>query len=211
MVAQMSSAALPARDARDGVTSAFTALGAEIDTALDRIGVVAAVIDRDGLIRYQNERARASFGNLVGGPFTDILAPESKSPARLDFARKMLGTERASDAERWLRTLDGDVLAEVHVVAIEAGNRVVGIFGIAAPVQARSASPTQLARSRLTPRQLEVLQYLAEGRSTAEIAAAMGIARETVRNHVRAILRTLAVHSRLEAVVEAHRRSFLAD
>jgi DNA-binding CsgD family transcriptional regulator len=44
-----------------------------------------------------------------------------------------------------------------------------------------------------------------------QIADALGISRETVRNHVRGILRTLGVHSRLEAVVEAHRRGLLGD
>jgi DNA-binding NarL/FixJ family response regulator len=42
------------------------------------------------------------------------------------------------------------------------------------------------------------------------MAATLGVSPETIRNHVRAILRALRVHSRLEAVAEAHRRGLVA-
>ena len=38
------------------------------------------------------------------------------------------------------------------------------------------------------------------------MADELGVAQDTIRNHVRAILRRLGVHSRLEAVIEAHER-----
>jgi DNA-binding CsgD family transcriptional regulator len=50
---------------------------------------------------------------------------------------------------------------------------------------------------------------LAEGESTEEIAAGLGVALETARNHIRALFGRLEVHSRLEAVVEARRRGLL--
>lgn len=62
----------------------------------------------------------------------------------------------------------------------------------------------------LTPRQLEVLRLLGDGLATREIAAQLGIAYETVRNHVRAILRVLAARSRVEAVVKAYRLGLIA-
>ena len=61
----------------------------------------------------------------------------------------------------------------------------------------------------LTPRQQEVLALLALGLGTAAIADRLGLSKETVRNHVRAVLQELSVHSRLEAVVEARRRGLL--
>jgi DNA-binding CsgD family transcriptional regulator len=61
----------------------------------------------------------------------------------------------------------------------------------------------------LTARQREVLVLLGEGLSTAAIAARLGLSKETVRNHVRAVLQELGAHSRLEAVVEARRRGLL--
>jgi len=50
---------------------------------------------------------------------------------------------------------------------------------------------------------------LGEGASTEMIADHLGIARETARNHIRAVLRELGARTRLEAVVEAHARGLL--
>jgi DNA-binding NarL/FixJ family response regulator len=107
-----------------------------------------------------------------------------------------------------MRSSDGTRSAvEVHTVSLDDGRRVVGVFGIM-EVETEYTAPAQL-REALTPRQDEVLAALARGASTEQIAAALGIARETVRNHVRGVLRSLRVHSRLEAVAEARRRGLL--
>ena len=57
--------------------------------------------------------------------------------------------------------------------------------------------------SSLTPRELEVLRHLAEGRSNKEIARELGITDGTVKLHVRSILGKLEVRSRVEAAVRA--------
>jgi len=55
----------------------------------------------------------------------------------------------------------------------------------------------------LTPRQQEVLRLLAEGLETPAIARRLGVADETARNHIRALLRATGAHSRLEVVLLA--------
>lgn len=60
-----------------------------------------------------------------------------------------------------------------------------------------------VAFSDLTPREREILCHLAEGRSNKGIARVLGITDGTVKLHVKAILRKLAVHSRVEAAVIA--------
>jgi DNA-binding NarL/FixJ family response regulator len=67
----------------------------------------------------------------------------------------------------------------------------------------RDARPRPL--EPLTARELEVLQLLAEGASTAQASEQLGISSATFRAHVQAILRKLGAHSRLEAVAEAAR------
>jgi DNA-binding NarL/FixJ family response regulator len=57
----------------------------------------------------------------------------------------------------------------------------------------------------LTPRQAEVLELLERGRSTSQIAEELQLSTETVRNHIRLLLRAVGAHSRLEAVAIAHR------
>jgi len=67
------------------------------------------------------------------------------------------------------------------------------------------------AASRLTGRQMAVLELLAEGAGTDEIAVRLQITRTTVANHVAAILRRLGARSRLEAVHVARREGLLSD
>lgn len=62
-------------------------------------------------------------------------------------------------------------------------------------------APTELAE--LTPREQEILKHLAEGQSNKVIARNLGISDGTVKLHVKAILRKLGVHSRVEAAVMA--------
>ena len=64
-------------------------------------------------------------------------------------------------------------------------------------------------RPALTARQQEVLALLADGASTGRIAAELGIAEDTARNHIRFLLGELGVHTRLEAVAIAFRNGWL--
>jgi DNA-binding NarL/FixJ family response regulator len=57
----------------------------------------------------------------------------------------------------------------------------------------------------LTPREMDVLRLLAEGRSNKEIARSLYLVEETVKFHVRHILAKLGVQSRTQAVLVAIR------
>ena len=59
------------------------------------------------------------------------------------------------------------------------------------------------------PRDLEVLELLAEGRGTAAIARSLHLSEDAVRNRVRGCLAKLGVHSRVDAVREAIDRGWL--
>lgn len=59
--------------------------------------------------------------------------------------------------------------------------------------------------SRLTPRELEILQGMANGLSSEQIAEQLGMSRHTLRTHTQNILTKLGVHSKIEAVVAAIR------
>jgi DNA-binding NarL/FixJ family response regulator len=61
----------------------------------------------------------------------------------------------------------------------------------------------------LTDRELNCLQFLADGLSTKEIAAQMHLAEETVKTYLKSIYKKLAVRDRTEAVAEAFRRGLV--
>ncbi len=69
--------------------------------------------------------------------------------------------------------------------------------------EATAPPPPAAPFSELTPRELEILAHVAGGRSNKMIARALSITDGTVKLHVKAILRKLGLHSRVEAAVLA--------
>lgn len=64
-------------------------------------------------------------------------------------------------------------------------------------------------RSPLTDRELDVLRAGRRGESTQQIARTLSLAPGTVRNHVSAVLRKLAVDTRQKAVLVAEQRGWI--
>lgn len=77
------------------------------------------------------------------------------------------------------------------------------------PALAGMGSPdsfhSEKRNAELTARQLEVLQFMVEGRSNKDIARHMNLAEATVKMHVTAILKALNADNRTQAVVVADR------
>ncbi|MFV9673995.1 MAG: response regulator [Anaerolineales bacterium] len=61
----------------------------------------------------------------------------------------------------------------------------------------------------LSPREMEILQYVTRGMSNKEIAAKLGISHQTVKNHMTAILHKLDVEDRTQAAVYALRHGWV--
>ena len=96
------------------------------------------------------------------------------------------------------RILDGAMRGEA-VVSRRFALRLVEFLRTAP----QSAGGLRPVRSPLTPREWEVVDLLYEGQTTDEIAAALVLSSETVRSHVKHILRKLGASSRSEAVAIA--------
>ena len=64
-------------------------------------------------------------------------------------------------------------------------------------------------RTSLSPRELQVLQFIAEGLRNKEIGAKLDIAEDTVKIHIKNIFAKLEVIDRTEAVVVASQRGFI--
>jgi len=63
--------------------------------------------------------------------------------------------------------------------------------------------------THLSPRETEILKYIAEGNSNKRIAYVLGIGEQTTKNHITSIMRKLNANDRTHAVVLAMRRGWL--
>ncbi|HUU64772.1 MAG TPA: response regulator transcription factor [Dehalococcoidales bacterium] len=61
----------------------------------------------------------------------------------------------------------------------------------------------------LTPREMEILNYIAQGYLNKQIAAELDISEQTIKNHVTSILRKLNANARTEAVVVAIKQGLI--
>lgn len=77
------------------------------------------------------------------------------------------------------------------------------------PVLTSALLRKETTHDALTPRELETLQLLANGLTTREVAAALNLSVNTVRNHVQNILTKLNAHSRIEAINIGRQRHIL--
>jgi PAS domain S-box-containing protein len=182
--------------------STLREIGGDLAGALEAVSVPSYAYDRNGIIRWQNGAAEKLIGDARGRQFTSVVAAEDTRRAREHFARKLAGTERVLDAEVVLVDPGGHrTHVEVSSVVLEDGHRFVGVFGQVVDVDEKAEEHPELPH--LTPRQSEVLRLLQRGRSTEQIAGELSVSPETVRNHVRHLLRALGVHTRIEAVARA--------
>jgi len=103
--------------------------------------------------------------------------------------------------------LDGSLAAAAIAVAhglLVLDPELAAVFLPSAPLRAANMSEA------LTPREIEVLQLIAEGLTNKSIAQQLDISPHTVKFHVNAILGKLNAQSRTEAVVRATRLGLIA-
>jgi PAS domain S-box-containing protein len=176
-------------------------VGGDVEQALENVGVPSYVLDETGVVRWINAAAERLLGDIRGRHYTSVVAPEETRRARELFSRKVHGSAPATETIGDLVTTAGArVTVELSAVPLKSGERVVGVFGL---IEERPDDALTAPPPHLTPRQVEVLRLLQQGRSTKQIAAELHLSPETVRNHIRRLLQALGVNSRLEAVAAA--------
>jgi PAS domain S-box-containing protein len=133
------------------------------------------------------------------------------------------------DLEPLLREGEAGVASLLHsdgtTVAVSCQARPAGTDGlrllawVAQPLRGLSREAPEHAAARrtsrprasggLTPRELEILELMAEGFENAQISHQLFISRETVKSHVRRLLQKLRARSRTHAVALAFRRGLI--
>lgn len=198
--------------------------------ALDASAFPTFVLSRAGRIRDANRAACAYFGQTLEQlRNTDALGVRGYSPVRrAQFGRRfdawasgellpfLIAWPPRTGADRFLAIPQGLLpYAGTPVVAI--GLIPVGIVEAALAGDAASSTPLALAWSQqrsngsakpasdpllatLTPREWEIARRLAEGDRVPLIVEDLGIAENTVRNHLKSIFRKLHVASQAQLV-----------
>src|SRR4051794_20816021 len=157
-------------------------IDADVEDALERVRVPAYVVDRHGIVRWENRAALAIFGDVRGKQITSLVAPEERRRAREIFFRNLTGPPEGSGNKAVAHDADGErITVEVSAVPLTRDHHVIGVFGQVVDLEDESPAPPH---PHLTPRQIEVLQLLERGRSTAQIADELHLSQDTVRNHI---------------------------
>ena len=183
-------------------------------TLVDRLAVPASLHDVDGYFVHMNATAERSAGftmtDMRGRRFTDPLPPEARGAVEAHFKRAVHG--EPTDFETVF--IDGSgtprAVRAQHLPLREDGE-VVGVLILAWEVRQPGRALSLDPPPELTPRQREILELIASGRSTNEIARELTLSTETVRNHLRSLLRELDAHTRVEAIATAHRLGLLSS
>ncbi len=179
----------------------------DLHRGLEDLNVPAYAVDRFGIVRWINAAAKKLVGDIRGRQQSSLVVPEQAREAKESFLRKMMGTEKSTEATAVVLDQDGKrVEIELSSTPLHEGHRIVGVFGV---VRHLKADAPPLPHPHLTPRQNQILHLLAHGHSTAQIAAELHLSVDTVRNHIRRMLRALGAHSRIEALAIAHRAGLL--
>ncbi len=182
----------------------------DLAPSIAKLPMPAYILDRNGAVRWLNKAAVEQFGDIRGKRIGQIVEPDYMSRAREEFASKLLGTTESTEATVALRTADGRrISVDISSTQLLDHGAIVGVFGLADPHQ--QPERERSTSVHLTPRQLDVLHYLAAGSSTEHTARALSISTETVRNHIRGLMKSLGVHTRLEAVIRGHELELIQE
>jgi len=169
----------------------------EVDLSLvDSLVVPASLHDVDGRFVHMNAAAERASG---------------LSKAKL-LGRRAVECGEPTDFETVFVDASGQVRGvRAQHLPLRSGDAIVGVLILAfAARRPPSESAGLEPHPRLTPRQREILDLIAAGLSTSEMATKLTISTETVRNHLRSVFKELDVHTRLEAIVTARRLGLLA-
>lgn len=196
------------------------------DDEVFRAGLAAALAGQMGVSAVDQTRLNLDLATTAAPHRPDVILWDlsdadgrtgSELAAMLDLATPVIvfGEDEMVIAEAVAAGAKGALSRHVDpaplvaaVRAVEEGLVVIDPAFPASVLPPRgelSGSPTE----ELTPREIEVLQLVAEGLPNKQIAVHLGISEHTVKFHVDAILGKLGAHNRTEAVTRAARLGLL--
>lgn len=150
---------------------------AQLAQSLDR---ALLVIDGDGRVVFRTLRAAHLLHKHLPGHEPGRFPPELAGVERRESPHGILLVRRFA-------TKDGDPLNVVYLGEEHA-----------------PPGPAELVALGLTPRQAEVLYWIAQGKTNAETSIILGTSPRTIDKHVEQLLERLGVENRLAAAAKAN-------
>ena len=170
-----------------------------------RISVIAEAADGDEAIQLASELHPRVVVMDAAMPGTNgMAATRAILEADPDIAILMLSMHSEETVVR--QAVDAGVRGYIlkNVVDLDLAAAIVRVAAGETVFDERIARPTLVGeRSRLTPRELEVLQLICDGLSNKDIAARLKLSVNTVSVHRANIMNALGVHKTAELVVYA--------
>lgn len=148
------------------------------------------IVDRAGTVQFCTAAAEQTLTRTLGADFVRTLPPEAQAWCR-DAARR--GTPLEVAGQRGRR------IAFTFVPDAAIPDRALLVVDEKSP----PASPERLQVLGLTPREAEILFWIAQGKTSPEIAIILSTAPATVQRHVANFLPKLGVDTRLAAALRA--------
>ncbi len=171
------------------------------------LGAAHSFAEGESLVRALRPDVAVLDARLGDGNGVDLAArltrdqPDLRVVIFTGYADADLAAAAAEAGVGWLLSKQGSLERLLHSLRASPRERMVIdptlYLEIARPVPGGAASP------RLTRREQEVLQLLAQGLDTKGIAKELNIAVNTCRGYIKSLLARLGAHSQLQAVAIA--------
>ncbi|MDH6594064.1 DNA-binding NarL/FixJ family response regulator [Variovorax sp. TBS-050B] len=160
--------------------------------AVDVAGMGVVFVDAHGRIAWRSPQA-ARWLQALGVPSASGLLPDSLEPVL------------APGAAAAITTADGTRLSVRNLGAAALGETML-LLALQRDGAAGSGPSARLAEAALTPRETEVLSWLAKGKTNRDIGEILGTSPRTVNKHLEHIFEKLGVETRAAAAALASGR-----
>ena len=192
------------------VISGNAGVGDEVLAAMDTLPPDVALVDIDGPadkgleLAYKIKRNSPSIGVIVltSNPTDAQLFQALKGQAGAYVSKEITADQLVDTVKRVAR--GEHPINESLTTRPKLAEQVLQQFQ-----ELSWRSEAKAFISPLTPRETEILNYIARGFLNKQIAAELDISEQTIKNHVTSILRKLNANARTEAVVVAIKQGLI--
>jgi two-component system, NarL family, response regulator len=194
------------------------------DHSIMRIGLATLLSAEPGvsIVAQAENAAQAVEAWQTHRPDVTLMDARMPGGSGIEALRRILAIDAAarvimltsSDLHETIATsleagASGYLLKSVRFAELMKAIRYVHAGGTCIPEKIQAVLSLHRENKKLTPRELELLDYLRRGLVNREIGVALGISEATIKMHLRHILEKLGVADRTEAVATAYERGLL--